>query len=96
MSEPVISVENLTRRFGDFVAVDHVTLNVGKGEIFGFLGPSGAGKSTISQALTALVRARGREVTLLDPFSYTVDVEDWGYEDRRNKEPLVDKQGKQL
>ena len=31
--------------------------------------------------------------TLLDPFSYTVDVEDWGYEDRRNKDPLVDKQG---
>lgn len=34
--------------------------------------------------------------TLLDPFSYTVDVEDWGYEDRRKKEPLVDKQGKLL
>jgi hypothetical protein len=34
--------------------------------------------------------------TLLDPFSYTVDVEDWGYEDRRNKDPLVDKRGKVL
>jgi hypothetical protein len=34
--------------------------------------------------------------TLLDPFSYTVDVEDWGYEDRRTREPLVDPQGKVL
>ncbi|MBI3738235.1 MAG: ABC transporter ATP-binding protein, partial [Chloroflexi bacterium] len=39
MGEPVISVQNLTRRFGDFVAVDHVSFEVEQGEIVGYLGP---------------------------------------------------------
>lgn len=47
---PAIVVEDLTRRFGDFVAVDHVTFSVGQGEVFGFLGPNGAGKTTRGSA----------------------------------------------
>ncbi len=43
---PVISVENLTKRFGDFTAVDGITFQVNEGEIFGFLGPNGSGKTT--------------------------------------------------
>jgi ABC-2 type transport system ATP-binding protein len=50
-----IEVENLTKRFGDFCAVDHVSFNVAEAEIFGLLGPNGAGKSTLIRMLTTLV-----------------------------------------
>jgi len=49
-------VSGLTRRYGDFVAADRVTLTVGRGEVFGFLGPNGAGKTTTIKMLTGLVR----------------------------------------
>ncbi len=51
----MVKVENLVKRFGDFVAVDHVTFDVKKGEIFGFLGPNGAGKSTTIRILCGLL-----------------------------------------
>ena len=50
-----VEVERLTRRFGDFTAVDSVTLEVHPGEIFGFLGPNGAGKTTTIKMLTGLL-----------------------------------------
>jgi ABC-2 type transport system ATP-binding protein len=50
-----IEVENLTKRFGDFVAVDSLSFNVGHGEVFGLLGPNGAGKSTLIRMMTTLV-----------------------------------------
>src|SRR5258706_1404485 len=50
-----IEIDNLVKKFGDFVAVDHVSLTVGKGEIFGFLGPNGAGKSTTIRVLCGLL-----------------------------------------
>lgn len=49
-----ISVRNLTKRFGDFTAVDRISLEVGKGEIFGFLGANGAGKTTAMRMLCGL------------------------------------------
>lgn len=51
-----ISVENLTKRFGAFMAVDHISFNVEKGEIFGFLGANGAGKTTAMRMLCGLSR----------------------------------------
>src|SRR4029450_10099604 len=51
-----ISVKNLTRRFGEFVAVDDVSFEVAEGEIFGFLGANGAGKSTTIRMLCGLLR----------------------------------------
>jgi len=51
-----IEVRGLTRRFGAFVAVDRVTFDVGRGEIFGFLGSNGAGKSTTIRMLCGLLR----------------------------------------
>ena len=49
-----VKVEGLTRKFGDFVAVDNISLRIEKGEIFGFLGPNGAGKSTTIKMLCGL------------------------------------------
>jgi ribosome-dependent ATPase len=67
--EPVIEAEGLTRRFGDFVAVDKVNFRIERGEIFGFLGSNGCGKTTTMKMLTGLLpvtegRARlfGRDV----------------------------------
>ena len=51
---PAIEAEGLTRRFGDFVAVDHVNFKIAPGEIFGFLGSNGCGKSTTMKMLTGL------------------------------------------
>ncbi len=53
---PAIEVRDLSRRFGDFVAVDAVTFDVERGEIFGYLGANGAGKSTTIRMLTGLLR----------------------------------------
>ncbi len=55
MSDVAIRTTGLVRRFGDFVAVDQVDLEIGKGEIYGFLGPNGAGKSTIVRMLCTLL-----------------------------------------
>jgi ABC-2 type transport system ATP-binding protein len=52
---PAVHLEHLTKRFGDFVAVDNVSLEVAPGEIFGFLGPNGAGKSTTIRILCGLL-----------------------------------------
>jgi ABC-2 type transport system ATP-binding protein len=49
-----IEAKNLTKHYGDFLAVDHVNFNVNQGEIFGFLGPNGAGKSTTIRMLTGV------------------------------------------
>ncbi len=55
-SDAEIVAEDLVKRFGEFVAVDHVSFRVGRGEIMGFLGPNGAGKSTIIRILCGLLR----------------------------------------
>jgi len=52
---PALTVENLTKRFGDRVAVDDVSFSVGAGEVFGFLGPNGAGKTTTVRMLATLI-----------------------------------------
>ena len=54
--EQIINVEHLTKKFGDFTAVDDISFTVGKGEIFGFLGANGAGKSTAIRMLCGLSR----------------------------------------
>lgn len=54
MSEKVIEVTNLTKKFGSFTAVDHISFDVKEGEIFGFLGANGAGKTTAMQMLCGI------------------------------------------
>ncbi len=70
MEENIISVENLTKKFGDFTAVENVSFDVKKGEIFAFLGPNGAGKSTtIKMLITLLEPTSGKAV--IDNFNFT-------------------------
>ena len=59
MSDVMIRVENLTKDYGSFRAVDQVTFNVRKGEVLGFLGPNGAGKSTTMKMLTCYLAPTG-------------------------------------
>ncbi len=54
LTDTVITADKLTKRFGDFVAVDHISFDVHKGEIFGFLGANGAGKTTAMRMLCGL------------------------------------------
>ncbi len=53
--DSIIEVKNLIKKFGDFTAVDDITFDVPKGEIFAFLGPNGAGKTTTIKMLTTLL-----------------------------------------
>ena len=62
---PAMEALGLTKRFGDFTAVDHVSFTIQKGEIFGFLGSNGCGKSTTMKMLTGLLEATEGDATLL-------------------------------
>jgi len=68
-----IETRDLTRRFGDFVAVDQVSLSINSGEIFGLLGPNAAGKSTIIRLLAGILRPSSGEASILglDLFTQT-------------------------
>ena len=72
-ADPVITARGLTRRFGDFTAVDTVDFTIHRGEIFGFLGSNGCGKSTTMKMLTGLLPASEGEATL---FGRPVDARD--------------------
>src|SRR5579863_9956416 len=63
-SGSAVRIRNLVKRFGDFVAVDNVTLDVKPGEIFGFLGPNGAGKSTTIRVLCGLLAPTSGSATV--------------------------------
>ena len=62
--DSAVHIENLVKRFGDFVAVDNVSLDVARGEIFGFLGPNGAGKSTTIRIMCGLLAPSSGRATV--------------------------------
>jgi ABC-type multidrug transport system ATPase subunit len=74
--DAMIECEDLTKRFGTFTAVDHVSLSVGKGSIFGFLGPNGSGKTTVIRMLCGI----------LEPTDGTARI--GGYDIVREMEPI--------
>jgi ABC-2 type transport system ATP-binding protein len=65
MPDPAVVIQNLTRRFGELVAVDNVNLSVEPGQFFGFLGPNGAGKSTTIKMLTGLLAPTSGTIRIL-------------------------------
>ena len=76
MSLPVVFVDNLTCRFGDFVAVDHVSFEINPGEVVGYLGPNGSGKTTTIRMLLGLLSPSEGSATVLgfDSFRQTEQV----------------------
>ena len=62
---PLISARGLTKRFGDYVAVDGVDFDVRRGEVFGFLGPNGAGKTTIMRMIACVSPVTGGDLSVL-------------------------------
>ncbi|MGP8080773.1 MAG: ATP-binding cassette domain-containing protein [Dehalococcoidales bacterium] len=62
----MITIENLTKKFGEVTAVEGLTFNVDEGEVFGFLGPNGAGKTTTIRMLCCLISKTGGEATIGD------------------------------
>jgi ABC-2 type transport system ATP-binding protein len=73
----LVSVKGLTRRFGDFTAVDDVSFDLAKGKVFGFLGPNGSGKSTTIRMLTGLLAPTKGTVTGFDGLDVGRDTEAW-------------------
>ncbi|TDN99105.1 ABC-2 type transport system ATP-binding protein [Sunxiuqinia elliptica] len=76
MKTPVISVKNLVKKFGSFVANDHLTFDVYRGEIFGFLGANGAGKTTAMRILCGLSAPTSGELMVggYDVYSQTEQI----------------------
>ncbi|WP_211593173.1 ATP-binding cassette domain-containing protein [Microbispora sp. H10836] len=62
---PVVHVSALSKRYGDLAAVDEVTLNIERGEIYALLGLNGAGKTTLIRMLLGMIRPTGGSVTVL-------------------------------
>ena len=75
VSEIAIEATNLTMRFGDFTAVDHVSFKIGRGEIFGFLGSNGCGKTTTMKMLTGLLPPTEGEAKLFGKILNPNDLE---------------------
>lgn len=64
MKEPIITVRNLVKKYGDFTAVDGISFDVMRGEIFGLLGPNGAGKTTTLEIIETLRDKTSGEVQI--------------------------------
>jgi len=60
----MIEIKNITKKYGNFIAVDNISLKVNKGEVFAFLGPNGAGKTTTIKMLTTLLNPTSGEIFL--------------------------------
>jgi ABC-2 type transport system ATP-binding protein len=73
----VISVKNVTRKFGSFTAVDNVSFELERGKVFGFLGPNGSGKSTTIRMLAGLLAPTSGRITGFGNLDVTKDTEAW-------------------
>jgi ABC-2 type transport system ATP-binding protein len=77
MTDALIRVEDVTRKFGTFTAVDRVSFELERGKVFGFLGPNGSGKSTTIRMLAGLLAPTSGRVTGFEGLDVTRDTERW-------------------
>ena len=77
MTNALIHVEDVTRKFGTFTAVDRVSFDLERGKVFGFLGPNGSGKSTTIRMLAGLLAPTSGRVTGFEGLDVTRDTERW-------------------
>ena len=74
--DQVLVIDSLTKKFGNFTAVDNIDLRVNRGEIFGFLGPNGAGKTTTIKMIAGLLKPDSGQILywkgFLYPFAETI------------------------
>lgn len=77
MTDTLVQVRDVTRRFGSFVAADHVSFDVPRGQVFGFLGPNGSGKSTTIRMLAGLLTPTSGTVTGFGGLNVARDAERW-------------------
>jgi ABC-2 type transport system ATP-binding protein len=77
VSDAAVTVRSLTRRFGDFTAVNGVSFDIPRGKVFGFLGPNGSGKSTTIRMLTGLLAPTAGTVTGLGGLDVVRDTDRW-------------------
>ena len=77
MTAPLITVQNVTRRFGAFTAVNDVSFDLPRGKVFGFLGPNGSGKSTTIRMLAGLLAPTSGAINGFDGLDVTRDTEQW-------------------
>src|SRR5581483_914472 len=75
--EALVSVRNLTRKFGDFTAVNNISFDIPRGQIFGFLGPNGCGKSTSIRMMTGLLTPTGGTITGFGGMNALKQTEAW-------------------
>ncbi len=73
----LVTVDDVTRKFGSFTAVDRVSFNLERGKVFGFLGPNGSGKSTTIRMLAGLLAPTSGRITGFDGLDVTRDTERW-------------------
>jgi ABC-2 type transport system ATP-binding protein len=77
VSANLITVDKVTRKFGDFTAVDNISFELPRGKVFGFLGPNGSGKSTTIRMLAGLLAPTSGRITGFDRLDVTKDTERW-------------------
>ena len=71
MNEVILKTYNVTKKYGNQVAVNNVNMTIKKGEIYGFIGQNGAGKTTLIRLITGLIHKSSGDIELLGAVSYT-------------------------
>ena len=88
MKEVILKTYNITKKYGNQVAVDNVSMTIKKGDIYGFIGQNGAGKTTLIRLITGLAHKTAGEIELLGG-SGEADLNKWRAIWKLNRKPFI-------